>query len=210
MERTASERDSSGPTPALPLLGPPLPQWTRLTHTIYTCTRCHLSRSRTRAVAYRGAPHPWLVLVGEAPGAEEDRVGLPFVGRGGKLLDQALASAGLRVEEYGIINVLKCRPIANRFDVPAAETCRPYLDRQLEILNPVALVTLGSRALHALAPAAAPVLQVAGGVLPGSKPPLFPMVHPAATFRARRLAERWSKDLRQLGEWVKTVRPGRP
>jgi len=77
---------------------------------VETCQRCPLHRSRTQAVFYRGGPRPRLVVVGEAPGAEEDRLGRPFVGRAGRRLDAALVSLGLREEEVGILNVLKCRP----------------------------------------------------------------------------------------------------
>lgn len=158
---------------------------------------------------YRGGPAPWLVLVGEAPGAEEDRRGLPFVGRGGRLLDQTLATAGVAEAEYGIVNLLKCRPPRNRFDPAAAETCRPYLDRQLDLLHPRAIVTLGARALHALDANAPPMLVASGAPrhLPGR--PLFPLVHPAATFRSRRLRARWEVDSGKLTAWVASTRPRR-
>lgn len=171
---------------------------------------CPLARGRTYAVAYRGAPRPWLVLVGEAPGAEEDRQGLPFVGRAGRLLDRTIAAVGLGCDDYGIVNVLKCRPAQNRFDPDAAEACRPYLDRQLALLAPSALVTLGARALAALDPGALPMLRSAGMERLRAGTPLFPMIHPAATFRSRRMASRWETDAGALARFVTRVRPGRP
>ena len=162
---------------------------------------CPLARGRTYAVAYRGAPRPWLVLVGEAPGAEEDRQGLPFVGRAGRLLDRTIAAVGLGSDDYGIVNVLKCRPAQNRFDPDAAEACRPYLDRQLALLAPSALVTLGARALAALDPGALPMLRSAGVERLRAGTPLFPMIHPAAAMRSRRWAERWTHDLRAFRRW---------
>ncbi len=141
------------------------------------------------------------MFVGEAPGAEEDRIGLPFVGRAGRRLDDATVRLGLADDEFGLLNLLKCRPPANRFDRAAAAACRPFLDRQLALLRPAALVTLGASALRALDPGAPPVLSAAGRPRPSTDPPLFPLVHPAA-LRSRRLYRRWDDDLRALGVWL--------
>jgi uracil-DNA glycosylase len=146
-----------------------------------------------------------VVFVGEAPGAEEDRTGRPFVGRSGRILDAAIASLPLRAEEIGVLNVLKCRPPGNRFDVRAARTCRPFLDRQLALLAPEVLVPLGAWALRTLDPEAPPVLRAAG--LPRGEPGrrLFPLVHPAASLRSGRLRTRWETDVAALRIWL-----GRP
>ena len=157
---------------------------------------------RTQAVTYRGGRAPWVVFVGEAPGADEDRVGLPFVGRAGRILDRAIERAGLGPADFGIVNVLKCRPPANRFDPRAARTCRPYLDRQLDLLRPERLVTLGRFALRALRPEAPPILRAAGTPLAGTGRPVFPLIHPAATLRAHRFAERWDRDIDALALWL--------
>ena len=151
---------------------------------------------------YRGGRQPTIVFVGEAPGAEEDRVGVPFVGRSGRLLDAAVAELALDPEAFGVLNVLKCRPPANRFDPAAAATCRPFLDRQLALLAPRVIVTLGARALRALDPAAPPILQVAGAPRSGTEPALFPLIHPAASMRSRRLKARWQNDLGALAAWL--------
>lgn len=174
----------------------------RLAREIRGCQLCALARSRTHAVVYRGSPRPRAVFVGEAPGAEEDRVGVPFVGRSGRILDRAIADLGPELGPFGVLNILKCRPPNNRFDPVAAATCRPYLDRQLAVLSPDVLVSLGARALRALAPDAPPVLTSAGHELASPYGPLFPLVHPAATLRSRRLAERWSGDVRALRSWL--------
>jgi DNA polymerase len=178
-------------------------EWERLSAEIQACRKCPLGDFRTQAVVYRGGLAPRVLFVGEAPGAEEDRLGLPFVGRSGRILDSGIASLGLSPKSFGVLNVLKCRPPGNRFDVRAARTCRPYLDRQLELLRPEVIVTLGARALCAVDPSAPPVLRAAGRPLRDGIPRLFPLVHPAAALRSRRLAKRWEHDLAALGRWLK-------
>jgi len=176
--------------------------WNRLSRTIRACQLCPLGAIRTQAVVYRGGLAPRVVFVGEAPGAEEDRTGVPFVGRSGRELDRAIATLGLRPEEFGVLNVLKCRPPGNRFDPSAARTCRPYLDRQLDLLRPDAIVTLGARALRAIDPAAPPMLSAAGRPRGQGRFPHFPLIHPAAALRSRRLRARWEQDFRTLGRWL--------
>jgi uracil-DNA glycosylase len=153
-------------------------------------------------VVYRGSIRPAVVFVGEAPGAEEDRQGVPFVGRSGRLLDRAIEALGPVIGPYGVLNVIKCRPPENRFDARAARTCRPYLDRQLALLRPRGLVPLGARAWAALAPHAPAILTAAGSPYPGRDAWLFPLIHPAAALRSRRWRERWDHDVRALGSWL--------
>ena len=169
---------------------------------IRRCTRCPLARSRTHAVVYRGSLAPRVVFVGEAPGATEDREGLPFVGRSGRLLDRSIAGLGPQLGEYGLLNVLKCRPPANRFDREAAATCRPYLDRQLELLAPRVLVPLGAIAWRALVPDGGPILRAAGTPIRLGTRWAFPLLHPAAALRASRWRERWERDLLAFGRWL--------
>jgi uracil-DNA glycosylase len=176
--------------------------WVRLSAEIRSCRKCPLGSLRTHAVVYRGSLSPRVVFVGEAPGAEEDRVGLPFVGRSGRELDRAVAQLGLSNAEFGILNVLKCRPPGNRFDRTAARTCRPYLDRQLALLRPEVVVTLGARALGALDPSAPPMLRAAGHPRLDTTPAHFPLIHPAAALRSRRMRDRWEIDLRSLARWL--------
>jgi len=176
--------------------------WNALSAEIRNCQLCPLARTRTHAVVYKGGLAPRLVFLGEAPGAEEDRLGVPFVGRSGKELDRAIERLALRSEEYGVLNVLKCRPPENRFDRVAARTCRPYLDRQLAWLRPEVVITLGSHALRTLDPEAPPVLVAAGHPILDRGLPHFPLLHPAAALRSRRWRERWEHDLRALGSWL--------
>jgi len=176
--------------------------WERLSGEIRVCQLCPLGQTRTQAVVYRGGLAPRVVFVGEAPGAEEDRTGFPFMGRSGRELDKAIAGLGLSAEDFGILNVLKCRPPGNRYDRSAAQTCRPYLDRQLAILRPEAIVTLGVPALHAIDPTAPTMLVAAGRPRVGGRWPHFPLIHPAAAFRSRRMRARWDHDLEALGQWL--------
>jgi uracil-DNA glycosylase len=182
---------------------PPRPDsWDRLTREIEQCELCPLSRTRTHVVIYRGGRAPRVVFVGEAPGAEEDRTGLPFQGRSGRRLDAAIREVRLEAAEFGVLNLFKCRPPKNRFDPRAARACRPYLDRQLALLAPERLVSLGAHALRALDPTSPPILRVAGTPRSSAWGPLFPLVHPAAALRSRRLAERWNADVIALGRWL--------
>jgi uracil-DNA glycosylase len=177
-------------------------KWDALEREIRGCTNCSLHAHRTNAVIYRGSATPRVVFVGEAPGATEDRWGLPFVGRSGKRLDTAILEAGLGPEEFGILNLIKCRPPQNRFDRVAATTCRPYLDRQLELLHPPILVSLGAQALRSLDPGAPRVLLAAGHPRRLNGRFLFPLVHPAAALRSRAMAERWRTDVVALRAWL--------
>jgi uracil-DNA glycosylase len=174
------------------------PTWEALSSEIRGCELCELHRNRTHAVVYRGGSRPRIVFVGEAPGAEEDRLGLPFVGRSGRRLDEGIARVGLTPEEFGIVNLLKCRPPANEFSRTAAGTCRPYLDRQLALLSPEIVVSLGAHALAALDATAPRITEAAGVPRVAEGWTLFPMLHPAATFRSRRNAAMWERDLDRL------------
>jgi uracil-DNA glycosylase family 4 len=189
--------------------------WAQLSEEIAACRRCPLHLSRQQVVVFRGSVTPQIVVIGEAPGAAEDRAGRPFVGRAGRILDAGLQEIGIAPDRVGILNVLKCRPPLNRFDPAAARACAPFLDRQLDLLRPRRLVSLGASALRALDPSAPPILQAAGEPRTVLGRPLFPMIHPAATLRSRRYAERWTRDLRRLGDWLdrdpdRTAKTARP
>jgi uracil-DNA glycosylase family 4 len=118
--------------------------WQQLRDRVAACTRCGLSATRTQTVFGVGNPQAEWLVVGEAPGAEEDRQGEPFVGRAGQLLNAMLRAIGLKREQVYIANVLKCRPPQNR-DPMAAETteCLPYLDRQIALLKPKIMLVVG-------------------------------------------------------------------
>jgi uracil-DNA glycosylase len=126
--------------------------WGRLEAEVAGCTRCRLCSSRTQTVFGAGSRTPRLVVVGEAPGAEEDRQGLPFVGPAGELLTRMLAAIGLsREHDVFVVNVLKCRPPDNRPPAPdEVAACKPYLREQLGLLGPPLLLALGNHACRAL------------------------------------------------------------
>ena len=120
-------------------------------HQIKDCQQCELGQSRTNFVFGVGHPEADLVFVGEAPGAREDELGEPFVGRSGKLLDQILQAIDLSRKDVFILNVIKCRPPANRDPLAGeVEQCEPYLKQQLKIIGPKLIVALGRVAAKTL------------------------------------------------------------
>jgi DNA polymerase len=137
-----------GPDEAPPAARPGLDE---LAAQAEACTRCRLADTRQRVVFGSGDPRARLMLVGEGPGAEEDRRGLPFVGRAGELLNKILAAIGLRREEVYIANVVKCRPPGNREPQPdEIASCRGYLEAQIDTVRPEVLVCLGRVAAQTL------------------------------------------------------------
>ncbi len=120
---------------------------------IRTCTRCRLHEQRDRAVPGEGDPETEVVFVGEGPGRDENRVGRPFVGASGRLLGELIGSLGWRREDVFITNVVKCWPPGNRDPQPdEIAACAPFLRRQLEVLDPAVLVTVGKHSLGAFMP----------------------------------------------------------
>ena len=148
------------------------------------CCRCGLSRGRQKVVFGVGNPNARLVLVGEAPGREEDEKGEPFVGEAGRLLDRILFAMGLSREEVYICNVLKCRPPNNR-DPEAEEiaACEPFLKRQLAAIQPEMIVALGRFAIQTLLQTKAPISKVRGTWQQYQGIPLMPTYHPAYLLR---------------------------
>jgi len=123
----------------------------RIAEEVSQCRKCSLGSLRTNTVPGEGNPNARIMFVGEAPGADEDAQGRPFVGRAGRLLDKVIAACGLKRSDVFIGNILKCRPPENRD--PAAEeiiSCLPYLQRQIEIINPEIIVALGAHAARTL------------------------------------------------------------
>ncbi len=172
-------------------------------HEARACTRCALSGSRTQVVFGAGNADADLMLVGEAPGAEEDRQGLPFVGRSGALLTQMLEEAGLSREQVFIANTLKCRPPANRDPSPGeVETCRPWLYEQIRLIEPRVVATLGNFATKLLSGDPTGITRVRGTArarrLGGRAVWLYPLFHPAAALRATGTAELLRQDIAAL------------
>lgn len=123
----------------------------KIAHQVRQCCKCGLGTSRTNAVPGEGNFNARIVFVGEAPGADEDAQGLPFVGRAGKLLTKIIEACGLKRSDVFICNILKCRPPQNRDPKPDEITsCLPYLQKQLEIINPDVIVALGAHAARTL------------------------------------------------------------
>jgi DNA polymerase len=150
-----------------------------------TCTRCPLSKGRTQVVFGMGDPHADLLFIGEGPGAEEDRQGLPFVGRSGQLLDRLmLEELGISRDRAYIANVVKCRPPDNRDPLPPEiEACRPYLERQIELIGPKVVVTLGKFAGQLLLDSKVGITKLRGREYAFGSAVLIPTLHPAYALR---------------------------
>ncbi len=172
---------------------------------VSTCTKCILHETRTKAVFGAGNADADLIFVGEAPGAEEDRQGLPFVGRAGQLLNQLLAEIGLSREEVFIANVLKSRPPGNRDpQPPEIEACRPYLFEQVRLIEPKVVCTLGNFATKLLTGSPAGITKVRGTPqvheLGGRTVFILPLLHPAAALRTPAMKETLRADMATLPE----------
>ncbi len=159
--------------------------WDELASCVAQCTRCPLHRERTQTVFGVGDRRASWMLVGEAPGMEEDRRGEPFVGRAGKLLDEILRAAGLSRGQVYIANTVKCRPPGNRNPEPGElAACRGYLDRQLELVDPDIIIAVGKVAAHALLGSDAPVGRLRGRRHQFGDVPLVVTYHPAYLLRS--------------------------
>lgn len=168
---------------------------------VMSCTRCRLAGTRTQAVFADGNPDARVMVVGEAPGANEDRIGLPFVGAAGKLLDLMLASVDLsRADSVYICNVLKCRPPGNRNpQTDEIDTCSPYLRRQIELVEPEVLLAVGAFAGQLLTGRSdAGLGQLRGTVHSYQGVPLVVTYHPAALLRNRSWSRPTWDDLQLL------------
>jgi uracil-DNA glycosylase family 4 len=181
----------------------------QLRREITRCTRCDLHLSRTHAVPGEGPLRARVFLIGEGPGREEDRRGLPFVGRAGTVLDGLLASIGLRRQEVFITSVVKCRPPDNR--APTREesrTCRSYLVRQLALVDPEVIVPMGQWAvwdlLELLEMEDRPIREVHGKTLSvtrdGKKRIIHPTYHPAVVTHNPKMRKPLEQDFQSLGE----------
>lgn len=157
-----------------------------LTEQARSCTRCKLAGlGRTQVVVGMGDPGADLMFVGEGPGAEEDRQGLPFVGRSGRLLDQLMVEElGVTRDRVYIANVVKCRPPGNRDpERDEIDACRPWLDQQLDLVDPKVVVTLGKFASQLLLDTKEGITKLRGRSYPFGERTLVPTVHPAYVLR---------------------------
>lgn len=171
-------------SPAAPLALAQL-DWDGLRAAVKSCTRCALSQSRIQGVPGVGDPHAEWLFIGEAPGADEDRLGEPFVGQAGKLLDAMLAGLGLqRGRNVYIANILKSRPPGNRDPRPdEVAACLPYLERQIELIRPRLIVVLGRIAAQTLLVTDTPIGRLRGQVHQFRGVPMVVTYHPAYLLR---------------------------
>jgi uracil-DNA glycosylase len=170
------------------------------------CRRCSLGSLRQRLVFGEGNPHAELVFVGEAPGADEDAQGRPFVGRAGQLLTRIIAAMELKREEVYICNILKCRPPGNRNPQPEEiAACEPFLIRQIEAIRPRVLCALGSFAAHTLLKSEAPISVLRGRFHAYQGIPLMPTYHPAYLLRNPGAKKQVWEDVRMI---MKVLRDG--
>ncbi len=174
---------------------------------ISICTKCDLYKGRTKAVPGEGPTHAEIMLIGEGPGASEDKQGRPFVGASGKFLDELLAQAGVTRADVWITNVVKCRPPGNRDPQPVEiETCTTnYLDQQIKIVNPSIIVTLGRHSMSRFIPDAK-ITQVHGQMQKIGKRFVIPMFHPAAALHQQRFRPLLLEDFAKLPAQLEEAR----
>src|SRR5438874_5231152 len=169
------------------------------------CERCRLAQGRTQVVFGSGSPEADLMFVGEAPGFHEDQQGVPFVGQAGKLLEKLLLGIGLSREDVYIANVLKCRPPGNRDPQPdEIEACESHLWKQIELIQPQVVATLGNFATKLLSGRPTGITRVHGQeqevTLGGNRVLLYPLYHPAAALYTPRMLEVLEADFRRIPE----------
>jgi DNA polymerase len=178
---------------------------TALYDQIRKCTRCPLARGRTRAVPGEGPEQADVMFIGEAPGFHEDKSGRPFVGAAGRFLEELLTDISLKRQDVYIANVIKCRPPGNRAPTQTEiEACRPYLDRQIELLRPRIVITLGRFSMERYFPGAR-ISSIHGkpkkidGVL------YYPMYHPAAALHQPSLRPTVVEDMQRIPQLLAEI-----
>jgi len=165
---------------------------------IANCRRCELARQRTKVVPGEGAEDATIAFIGEAPGWHEDQQGRPFVGPAGQFLDELLASIGLKRQQVYICNVLKCRPPGNRDPQPMEiKTCQEWLDRQLRMLHPKMIVTLGRYSMARYFPGET-ISKIHGEARKDGDLIYFAMYHPAAALHQQKLRETIQADMLKI------------
>ncbi len=195
----------SGPAPPAAPQNASVPELERYAAETAGCTKCRLAETRTQVVFGVGSSEADLMFVGEAPGFHEDKQGYPFVGQAGKLLDRLLAGIGLTRDDVYIANVLKCRPPGNRDPVPdEIESCEPHLFRQIELIEPKVIGTLGNFATKLLSGKQTGITRVHGqpqqATIGGRQVVLYPLYHPAAALYTPSMLQVLEEDFRRLPE----------
>src|SRR3990172_464437 len=173
-----------------------------LEQAVKACSQCPLRETRTNVVFGVGNPRSDLIFVGEAPGFHEDQKGEPFVGAAGRLLDELLITVlGLARKDIYIANVLKCRPPNNRDPLPAEiDHCRPFLDKQIELIDPKIVCTLGNHATRVILNKNINISKVHGQPLHFGPRRVFPTYHPAAALYTGAIKQLLAEDFKRLGE----------
>ncbi len=192
MTSSVNESDTAGTDPMETL--------DRVAFLVRNCTDCPLASGRTHAVPGEGNPQADVMFIGEAPGFQEDRQGRPFVGPAGKLLDGLLASIGTNRDDVFIANMVKCRPPDNRDPDPGElAACTKFLDRQIELVNPKLIVTLGRFAFGRYFPGEG-ITKARGRLREKDGRKIFPVLHPAAVLRRDELRPTMIEDFKAISE----------
>jgi len=179
-----------------------------LTEQIHSCRLCELGESRTNAVPGEGGAQAKVMFIGEAPGADEDEQGRPFVGRAGKLLRKLIEHIDLEEGEYFIGNVLKCRPPGNRDPEPLEiEACKPWLYAQIAVIKPRVIVPLGRFAMTLLLGPKLQIGKVRGTVIERDGLVFMPTYHPAAILRSPRYQKVIVADFEKLARLIMELEP---
>jgi uracil-DNA glycosylase family 4 len=171
---------------------------TDLYHEISLCHKCEIARSRTKVVPGEGAENAEILFIGEAPGFHEDQQGRPFIGPAGQFLDELLASIKLDRQKVYIANVIKCRPPNNRDPLPdEISNCRPWLERQIQLISPKIIVTLGRYSMAMFFPGKS-ISKIHGNAQTQNGVTYFAMYHPAAALHQGNLRQTIMQDIQKL------------
>jgi uracil-DNA glycosylase family 4 len=182
-----------------------LSEFSELYDQVRACQKCVLAQGRTHAVPGEGPENAEVLFIGEAPGFHEDRQGRPFVGAAGKFLEELLDKIGMKREQVYIANVVKCRPPGNRDPQPGEiEACRPYLDRQIELLRPKLIVTLGRFSMERYFPGAS-ISRIHGQPKRVGNIIYYPMFHPAAALHQPRWRTLVEQDILKIPELLARI-----
>ncbi len=185
-------------------------RWDELKNEVTACTRCPLHRTRTLPVFGSGNPQAPIFLIGEGPGYEEDKSGVAFVGKSGQLLDKILAACGFTREQHVFIgNIVKCRPPQNRNPLPEEQAaCLPYLEEQIELVNPKIIVTLGAVATKAILGSHVMITKARGNWGLWLNRPVMPTYHPSALLRNPNLKrDAWDDFKKVIDKYREIVDP---
>lgn len=184
------------------------PELEKVREKVLICQNCPLAKTRTNAVPGEGDPNSDILLIGEAPGANEDKNGVPFCGQAGKFLDEMLEGIGLSRDKVFVTNTVKCRPPLNRDpEEEEKKACRPYLERQFEIIKPKLIVLLGRHSMATYLPAAGTITTAHGKAFRKPTGQVFlPLYHPAAALHNGGLRQTLIDDFNKIPAILKKIK----